>query len=624
MCGIVGYVGERKIDEVLIEGLKKLEYRGYDSCGIAVINIKNKLEIRKTKGRVSVLEKIVEENKIDKSFCGIAHTRWATHGIPNEDNAHPHTDCNDEIVVVHNGIIENYLELKNELISKNHIFKSQTDTEIIAHLIEDKLKSLTKNSTSIKDELLEPFFFEAFRRVVNLLKGSFAISVIWQKTPKIILSARMYSPLIVGIGEKENFVASDVSAFLEFTRKVYFLNDGEIASIRMDGVNFFDFNGKKIKKDSSTINWDSDMAKKGGYSHFMLKEIHEQPESVENTLRGRILPISENLFEAETGIKPEDIKNFDSLQIIACGTAYHAGLVGKYLFEKLGIKTDVDLASEFENRISVLRKNTLVIAISQSGETADTIYATKIAKKNGNKILVITNTLGSTLSREGDFVFYTHCGPEIGVASTKAFLGQLAALYAIAFNFAFVREKITKEENKNYIDILFKIPRLMENILNLENNIENLTKAFSNKEHYLFIARGMNYPIALEGALKIKEISYVHAEGYAAGEMKHGPIAMIEDGMPVIAIAVSDSNLNLMSGNIEESRARGAEVIAIVDIESRKKIKAKHYIEIPVIDELFYPFLTVLPLQLFSYYIALGRNCDIDKPRNLAKSVTVR
>lgn len=624
MCGIIGYIGNRDTKKVLVEGLKRLEYRGYDSCGLAIANLNNELYIRKTQGMVEILEKLVSADKLNNSGCGIAHTRWATHGVPSEDNAHPHTDCREELVVVHNGIIENYLELKDELKEKGHIFKSETDTEVIVHLIEEKIKNLNKGAQSTRAELLEPVFFEAFRRTVNLLKGSFAIAAIWTKTPQIIISARMYSPLIVGIGEEENFVASDVAAFLEFTKKVVFVGDGEIVTLRKNKIDFFDFSGKKIKKETSLINWDSDMAKKGGYSHFMLKEIHEQPQAVENTLRGRLLPVSENLLEKEIGIKPEDIKNFDSVHFIGCGTAFHACFVGKYIFEKLGIRTDLDLASEFEYRAKVLNKNSLVIAISQSGETADTLYATRIAKKNGNKILVITNTLGSSLTREGNFTFYTHCGPETGVASTKAFLGQLAALYCLAINFAFVRGNISESENKEYVEALFKIPRLIENVLELENSIENLTKAFANKEHYLFIGRGMNYPIALEGALKIKEISYVHAEGYAAGEMKHGPIAIIEDGMPVIAIALSDESLPLMAGNIEEARARGGEIIAIVDSNSRNKVKAKHYIEVPQIMPFFYPLLSVVPLQLFSFYIALGRNCNIDKPRNLAKSVTVR
>ncbi|PIS46681.1 MAG: glutamine--fructose-6-phosphate transaminase (isomerizing) [Elusimicrobia bacterium CG08_land_8_20_14_0_20_51_18] len=624
MCGIVGYIGDRKTEEILLEGLRRLEYRGYDSCGLAVSNLKNKLQLKRAKGRVEALADIVAAENFKGTVSGIAHTRWATHGVPSEDNAHPHTDCQGEIVVVHNGIIENYLELKDELLKKGHLFKSDTDTEVIAHLVEEKLKTLNKGANSIRAEMPEPVFFEAFRRAVSVLKGSFAVSVLWAKTPGIILSARMYSPLVIGAGEKENFLASDVSAFLKFTKKVFFMKDGEIAVLRKSGVDFFDFGGKKIQKENSTVNWDLSMAEKGGYKHFMLKEIHEQPQSVENTLRGRVLPVSGELLEKELGMTAAEIKKTGGIQVIACGTAFHAGFAGKYIFEKFGLRTEADLASEFDERSRLLEKNTLVLAISQSGETADTLYAVKLAKKNGNKVLAITNTLGSSITREADYTLYTHCGPEIGVASTKAFLGQLTAMYILAVNFAFVKGNISEEKARLCVEELLKIPRWVEETLGLERDVEKLTLSFSGKEHYLFIARGINYPIALEGALKIKEISYVHAEGYAAGEMKHGPIAIIENGMPVLAVAVSGPNLDLIRGNIEEARARGAEIIAIVDRESGKKVKAAHYLEIPATDELFSPLLTVLPLQLFAYYIALNRNCDIDKPRNLAKSVTVR
>ncbi len=623
MCGIVGYVGERKVEEVLIDGLKRLEYRGYDSCGLALASSEMEIYRKRAKGRIENLASAVSKNPPGLRNSGIAHTRWATHGEPNEDNAHPHSDCSGEIVVVHNGIIENFSQLKEELIAKEHVFSSQTDTEVIAHLIEEKLKEVSK-SFGIKHNVLEPVFFEAFRRAVNLLKGSFALGAIWAKTPDMILSARMQSPLVIGAGENENFLSSDVSAFLKYTKKVYFVEDGEIVVLRRGGANFFDLKGKKKAKEISTINWDLSMAEKGGYRHFMLKEIHEQADSVENTMAGRLLPLEENKVFEEIGLKAELAAKISEVQIIACGTAFHAGLAGRYVFEKLGIKTSADLASEFENRAALLDKNTLVIAVSQSGETADTIHAVKMAKRNGNNVLAITNTLGSSITRESDYTFYTHCGPEIGVASTKAFLGQLTAFYMLALNLSKSKGLLKHENLSKYSQELLRLPSLIKDTLGLENKIEKLTEAFSSKEHYLFIARDISYPVALEGALKIKEISYVHAEGYAAGEMKHGPIAIIEQGMPVIAIATSSSQLDLIRGNMEEARARGAELIAVVDEESRKNVKAKHYLEVPLINELFSAAISVIPLQLFAYYIALQRKCDIDKPRNLAKSVTVR
>lgn len=623
MCGIVGYIGDKKIEEVLLEGLRRLEYRGYDSCGLALTDPREGIYRKRASGRIDNLASAISKDVIKNKKSGIAHTRWATHGAPNEDNAHPHCDCSCELVVVHNGIIENFSELKEELLKKKHLFSSQTDTEVIAHLIEEKLKEVSRSS-GLKHAVLEPVFFEAFRRAVNLLKGSFAVSAVWAKTPEIIMSARMHSPLVIGSGDNENFLASDVSAFLKYTKKVYFVDDGEIVALRRSGADFYDFKGKKKAKESSVINWDLSMAEKSGYRHFMLKEIHEQPNSVENTLAGRLLPVEENRILKELGLSIEESRNFSEIQIIACGTAFHAGLVGKYAFEKLGIKTSADLASEFENRASVMDKKTLVIAVSQSGETADTIHAVRAAKKNGNKVLAITNTLGSSITRESDYTLYTHCGPEIGVASTKAFVGQLTAFYLLAISLAGARGLIGLEEVKKYSEELLKLPGLIEKALEMETRIEKLTEAFSASEHYLFIARDINYPIALEGALKIKEISYVHAEGYAAGEMKHGPIAIIEQGMPVLAVATTSSHLDLIKGNMEEAKARGAEIIAIVDEESKKSVKAKHYLEVPLANELFSGVLSVVPLQLFAYYIALQRKCDIDKPRNLAKSVTVR
>jgi len=624
MCGITGYIGDNKTTDILIDGLKRLEYRGYDSCGIAAVDGKNKLYLRRVSGRVDALDKLVAEDPAKGAHSGVGHTRWATHGAPSEDNAHPHTDCAGEVVVVHNGIIENYLDLKEKLQAGGHKFKSETDTEVIAHLMEDKLKALHVQAAAMRAEMLEPVFFEAFRRTLADLKGSFAISTVWARCPGLLLAARMHSPLVVGLGKGENFIASDVSAFLKHTKRVVFLNDGEMAAVRKDGVDYYTFAGKKTAKESVTIQWDSTMAEKGGYKHFMLKEIHEQAEAVENTLRGRLLPLGGDLLKAEMGLSAEAMKGFTSLQFIACGTAYHACLVGRGLFENFGLVASADVASEFTDRAKLMAKGTLVVAVSQSGETADTLFAVREAKAGGAKVLCITNTVGSTLTREADYVLYTHCGPEIGVASTKAFLGQLAAIYLLAGHFAAARGRLSGAEARRYAEDLLKIPRLIEETLEKEPEIAKIAEAFAGSEHFLFISRHLNYPIALEGALKIKEISYVHAEGYPAGEMKHGPIAIIYKGMPLLAVATSGRTLDLMAGNVEEAKARGADVVAIVDAASRKTVKASRYIVLPEAPELFTPLLTVLPLQLFAYYVALAKKCDIDKPRNLAKSVTVR
>ena len=624
MCGIIGYIGGKKSTDILVDGLRRLEYRGYDSCGVALIDPGQALYLKRVSGRVDALDKLIASDPIKKSAAGIGHTRWATHGVPSEDNAHPHTDCSGQVVVVHNGIIENYLELKEKLEKAGHRFKSETDTEAAVHLVEEKIKALNATGRSGDGDQLEPVFFEAVRRAAAELKGSFAMAVIWAKCPNMILAARQHSPLVIGLGNGENFVASDVSAFLKHTKRTVFMNDGELAVVKKDSVGYFTFQGKKAEHDPVTIQWDSTMAEKGGYKHFMLKEIHEQPGSVENTLRGRLLPLKGDVLQREINLPSELIKSVKGVQIIACGTAYHAGLVGRYVFENFGLQTSVDFASEFSDRARMVGADVLTIAVSQSGETADTIYAVREAKASGSKILAITNTLGSTLTREADFVLYTHCGPEIGVASTKAFIGQIAAMYVLAIHFAVMRGTIFDADARTYANELLKIPRLIEDALEGEKAIARVADRVSGSEHFLFIARHINFPIALEGALKIKEISYVHAEGYAAGEMKHGPIAIIYKNMPVLAVATTSSVLDLVAGNIEEAKARGAEVIAIVDDDSRKRIKASQYIVVPKTLEILSPLLTVVPLQLFAYFVALAKKCDIDKPRNLAKSVTVR
>lgn len=626
MCGITGYVGSRQTDDVLIEGLCRLEYRGYDSCGIALAQKNGKLYLNRVSGRVQLLKNQVNERPPQHGMAGIGHTRWATHGAPSEENAHPHTDCTGELVVVHNGIIENYPGLKENLIDSGHSFKSETDTETIVHLIEAELKKICGGSFRKKApaETLERNFFEAFRRAVSKLEGSFAVSAIWSRCPELIISARMHSPLVIGKGKDGNFSASDVSAFLKYTKQVYFAEDGDIAVIKKDSILFYDFKGNTLERKLTEIEWDAAMAEKGGYDHFMLKEIHEQPAAVENTLRGRTMPMDGYFVIRELGIPSYFIKSLEQIQFVACGTANHAALVGCRIFGSFGIPCFAEFASEFSDRAKMLNGKTLVIAISQSGETLDTIIAVREARAAGAKILAITNTVGSTLTRESDYTLYTRCGPEIGVASTKAFLGQLASLYILAGHFAVIRGTLDDSQAEEYAAELVKLPRHIEKILADEKNIRKTAETFSKSEHFLFISRRFNYPIALEGALKIKEISYVHAEGYAAGEMKHGPIAIIYPGMPVIAIAVSSENLELVNGNMAESKARGADVLAIVDEKSAAIAKAAHYIKIPFVPEIFSPMLTVIPLQMFAYYIALSKGCDIDKPRNLAKSVTVR
>ena len=641
MCGITGYAGSRPAAEILIDGLCRLEYRGYDSCGIALAQQRGGLYLNRVTGRVSALQKQIAENPPAASMAGIGHTRWATHGAPSKDNAHPHTDCSDELVLVHNGIIENYLQLKENLLEKGHVFKSETDTETIVHLVEEELKAIqssdkirdndnfnfSKTGKSLKNEdtkALERQIFEAFRSALKQLEGSFAVSLIWSRCPGIILSARMHSPLVLGKGKDGNFAASDVSAFLKYTREAYFAEDGDIAVIRKDAIDFYDFDGKPLERKKTEIEWDASMAEKGGYDHFMLKEIHEQPAAVENTLRGRVLPMNGTLLQQELGMDPDFIRSMEQIQFVACGTANHAALTGCRIFGSFGIPCFAEYASEFSDRAKLLNKKTLAIAVSQSGETLDTIIAVREARAAGAKILAITNTVGSTLTREADYTLYTRCGPEIGVASTKAFLGQLAAIYVLAGHFAVLRSAINAGEAADYAAELMKLPRHIEKILADEKKIRKTAELFAKSEHFLFISRRFNYPIALEGALKIKEISYVHAEGYAAGEMKHGPIAIIYPGMPVIAIAVSSENLELVNGNMAESKARGADVLAIADDKSAGIAKADHYIKIPYVPEIFSPMLSVIPLQMFAYYIALAKGCDIDKPRNLAKSVTVR
>lgn len=573
MCGIIGYVGEKNACEIIIRGLERLEYRGYDSAGIAVIN--EKLEVNKTVGRVEKLK-----GKKLQGTTGIGHTRWSTHGKPSIENAHPHLSCDGKIAVVHNGIIENYLELKEEL--KSHSFKSETDTEVIAHLIEENYSGDLK---------------EAVMKATKKLVGAYALCVVREGETNEIIAVRNGSPLALGIGEGENFIASDVSAFIEHTKKAVYLNEREFAVVKKNGVELFDSEGKKIQAQTLEINWGLEQAQKGGFKHFMLKEIFEQPRTVEETAK---IKISANL-------------KADKIFITACGTASYAGLVGKYVIERLArVPTEWVLASEFRYSNPIISGKDLLIVISQSGETADTLAALRLAKEKGARTLAIVNVVDSTIAREADDVVYTRAGPEIGVASTKAFTSQLVVLYKIA-------EKMSGKRMD-----LSGIPKAIEKILSKDDEIIEIARKYFKVYNFLFLGRDVNYPIALEGALKLKEISYIHAEGYASGEMKHGPIALVTDEVPTVAIAVNDEVKTKMISNIQEIKARNGRIIAIAtEGDSEIKKHANEIIYVPKTDSILTPLLTVIPLQLLAYHVAEMRECDIDKPRNLAKSVTV-
>lgn len=622
MCGIIGYTGSRECAPILIGGLRRLEYRGYDSAGVAVIS-RNGLELRRAVGKVDALAKLLEEKPLS-GVTGLGHTRWATHGRPSEQNSHPHTDCDGKLVVVHNGIIENYVELKEALIAKGHRFASETDTEVLAHLVEEKIKSLGSGGKAWRHDMQDPLLFEGVRQALREVRGSYAIGIIWSMCPDTIIAARNQSPLVIGHGEKETFVASDVTAVLEYTRKVSFLNDGEIALLKSDGARVFTLEGKKVEPQVSTIQWDRTMAEKGGYRHFMLKEIHEQPDAVEDTLRGRLFPLEPATLEEKYGLSRDYVSELREIRIVACGTAYHAGLAGKYALEHFtGVPVSVEAASEYRYRDTLPERDALMIAISQSGETADTLAALRQSKRDGMRTLAVCNVVGSTLSREADFTFYTYCGPEIGVASTKAFVAQLISLYMLALQLGVSRGKLSAEEAKRLGEELLRMPSLMRKTLAGEAAVERLAKHLAGRNHFLFLGRNANFPIALEGALKIKEISYVHAEGFAGGEMKHGPIAIIEEGMPILGIAVKSRVLEKMLSNLQEAKARDAFVVAIVTEGTDVKFKPDWLLTVPEVNEYFSPAISVIPLQLFAYHIAALKGCDIDQPRNLAKSVTV-
>jgi glucosamine--fructose-6-phosphate aminotransferase (isomerizing) len=613
MCGIIGYIGDKPVVPVLIEGLRRLEYRGYDSAGVAVVNGQG-LEIRRSAGKLGNLEHVIEGAPLTGKY-GLGHTRWATHGRPTEENAHPHRDCKDKIVVVHNGIIENYLELKQELQSKGHKFVTETDTEVVAHLVEQEWKGDT----------LE----DAVMRAMQRLRGLFAIVLLSADDPEKIVAVRNGPPVVVGLGDGEWFVASDIPAILQHTRDVTFLNDREIAIVTRAGVKFTDLTGKVIEKKPQRVTWDPVQAEKAGYKHFMLKEIFEQPTAVRETILGRVSQDTGLVFMDEMTLTDKDFREIDKIQLLACGTSWHAGLVGKFLIEQLaGVPTEVDYGSEYRYRSPIVDDKTLTIVITQSGETADTLAASREAKSKGARSLAICNVVGSMATREADGTLYTHAGPEIGVASTKAFTCQLVALYILALYLGQVRSTLSEEERKKHIAALLRLPTILDEVLKTSKQIEDIANRFYNRTDFLYLARGINYPIALEGALKLKEISYIHAEGYPAGEMKHGPIALIDEKMPVVAIAPNDHVYEKMLGNIQEVKARGGSVIAITTagddtIWRMLNGSTDSIVSLPAVTPELAPVVISIPLQLLSYHIAVRRGCDVDQPRNLAKSVTV-
>ena len=622
MCGIVGYVGKKRVVPVILDGLKRLEYRGYDSAGIAVAGNGEGLQIRRAEGKLRNLEEAIRLKPIDGTY-GIGHTRWATHGRPTEENAHPHRDCSGKIVVVHNGIIENYVGLKKKLIEEGHRFTTETDTEVIAHLVEKILKTSNGHRPSLE---------EAVRKAVGQLTGVFALAVISVDEPNKIVAARNGPPAVIGLGKDEYFVASDVPAILYHTRDLFFLADGDLAVITPEGVQLTDFSGQPIVRQVQHVTWDPIMAEKGGFKHFMLKEIYEQPRAVRDTTLGRVSQETGHVFLDEMEITSAEFKAVRKINIAACGTSWHAGQAGKFMIESLArVPVEVDYASEWRYRDPIVAADTITILISQSGETADTIAAQREAKAKGSKTLAICNVVGSMITREACGTIYTHAGPEIGVASTKAFTGQLTALYLFALYLAQERGVMTPEQAAAAVQELTRLPGKLEHLLTHEEDCEDLAKEYSRFQDFLFLGRGIHYPIALEGALKLKEISYIHAEGYPAGEMKHGPNALIDENLPVVVIATCDPESELSRvryektiSNLKEVKARSGTVIAIAT-EGDEDIKeaADHVIYVPPAPEELSPILEIVPLQLLAYHIAVRRGCDVDQPRNLAKSVTV-
>jgi glutamine---fructose-6-phosphate transaminase (isomerizing) len=613
MCGIIGYIGPKDVVPVLIDGLRRLEYRGYDSAGVAVVR-DGRVDLRRSAGKLANLETVIGSTPITGDY-GVGHTRWATHGRPTEENAHPHRDCTGKIVVVHNGIIENYLDLKLELQSQGHKFVTETDTEIVAHLVEREMK---------KDGLEM-----AVRRALLLMRGHFALVLISADDPEKIVTVRNGPPIVVGLGDGEFFVASDIPAILSHTRDVVFLGDEEMAVVTRTGVEFTDFFGRPVSKATQRVLWDPIMAEKAGYKHFMLKEIFEQPTAARETILGRVSQDSGKVFLEEMKVSDATLRAVDRVTILACGTSWHAGLVGKFMIERLArVHVEVDYGSEYRYRAPIVTRNSLAVVITQSGETADTLAALREAKKAGAASIAVCNVVGSMATRETDGTIHTHAGPEIGVASTKAFTSQLVALYLLALRLGQVRGVLSPEDSKPHIDALLQLPQFLEQTLKMAPEVEEVASRFYNRTDFLYLGRGINYPIALEGALKLKEISYIHAEGYPAGEMKHGPIALIDERMPVVTIAPQDHVFEKMIGNMQEAKARGGSVIALTtrgDDKLRAILDGKQDIvlEIPPTPDLLTPIVMSVPLQLLAYDIAVRRGCDVDQPRNLAKSVTV-
>ncbi len=608
MCGIVGYIGSKPVVPVLIDGLKKLEYRGYDSAGVAVIE-KNKILVVKSVGKMAKLEEKIK-TYTPEGNVGIGHTRWATHGRPSDVNSHPHTDCTGEFAVVHNGIIENYLELKEWLESEGHEFVSETDTEVLPHLIEHFYKG---------------DLAAAVREVARKLHGSFAMVALAKKEPGKLVAARKDSPLVVGLGKDEYFLASDIPATLAYTRDNYIINDGEFVILTKKGVTVTDIDGNEIKKDIFHVEWDAVAAEKGGYPHFMLKEIYEQPKAIRETFSGRISADNKQIVLQEFSMTADEIKGLRNIFIVACGTAYHAGMVGKYVIEDLArIPVTIDIASEFRYRNPIINKGDLVIVISQSGETADTLAALRESKKAGARVLAVTNVVSSSVAREADDVLYTWAGPEIAVASTKAYSTQLVAMFLLGIHFAQVRGTIKAEYAERLILAMRELPEQAQAILNDLEDLESFLKKYAECQNTFFLGRGLDYAVAMEGCLKLKEISYMHAEAYAAGELKHGTLALIVDGVPVVALATQMDLYDKMVSNIKEVKARDAQVIGVTFLGNKEfKKVVDHVVYIPKTDRILAPVLTVIPLQLLAYHIAVARGCDVDKPRNLAKSVTV-
>ncbi|HLM57788.1 MAG TPA: glutamine--fructose-6-phosphate transaminase (isomerizing) [Pyrinomonadaceae bacterium] len=618
MCGIVGYVGNKQVVPVILDGLRKLEYRGYDSAGIAVVDEGHTLDIRRAEGKLRNLEEAIRLKPLDGTY-GIGHTRWATHGRPTEENAHPHRDCTGSVVVVHNGIIENYLQLKDRLRHTDHRFVTETDTEVVAHLIEEYLKQ-------------DGDFVRAVRSAVRDLRGIFALSIISSDEPDTIVAVRQGPPVVIGLGDDEYFVASDIPPILQHTRDVFFLGDGEIAVLTKDSVRVMNFDGDAVEPQQQRITWDPIMAEKGGFKHFMLKEIYEQPRAVRDTVQGRISLETGRVYLDEMNIMPEEFKQFDRVMIAACGTSWHAGLAGKYMIEQLArVPVEVDYASEFRYRDPVMSERTLLLVISQSGETADTIAALREARNLGSKVLAICNVQGSMITRESDGTILTHAGPEIGVASTKAFTSQMIALYLFALYLGNLRGTLSEQDARSHAQQLAELPVKIEHLLSESDELEELAREFHRATDFLYLGRGINFPVALEGALKLKEISYIHAEGYPAGEMKHGPNALIDERLPVVVVnpreegnKASELRYEKTHSNIVEVKAREGVVISVLTEGDKMSAEVSdHVIPIPESSDLLSPILAIIPLQLLAYHIAVRRGCDVDQPRNLAKSVTV-